>query len=130
MQKPKVIMTIYKEDQGYSATGEYNDYFMCTVGDSFEELQDMIVDCVNLTFEDLGFKFTIDEIKLEPDLKSFFKFYKVINLKLLSERVGIDREILSQYIKGLKKPTSLHKRKILKGIEKLGKELAEIEFLT
>jgi predicted RNase H-like HicB family nuclease len=74
MPKPKIVMTVYKESLGYYATVVYENRYMTTQGDTFEELQDMIVDCVNLTLEDLNFSYTIDEIKLEPDLKSFFKF--------------------------------------------------------
>jgi len=128
MKKPKVTMTIIKEDIGYGATGEVGDRFMATIGDTYEELKDMIFECVNFTFEDLGYTYTFDEINIELDLKSFLQFYKILDTKVLSKRVGIEQSILSQYLKGTKQPTLAHKRKIFKGVEKFGKELAEIEY--
>ena len=41
---------------------------MATCGDTWEELQDLIIEMVNLTFEDLGNTYTMNEIKLEYDL--------------------------------------------------------------
>src|SRR6187397_1528627 len=112
MKKPKVTMTIIKEDIGYGATGDVCDRFMVTIGDTYDELKDMILECVNLAFEDLGFIYTFDEINIELDLKSFLQFYKIVDPTVLSKRVGIEKPILSQYLKGTKKPTLAHKRKI------------------
>ena len=61
-------MTILKEDTGYSATGKVNDTLLATQGDTFDELKDMILDAVNLALEDLGFKYTIDEIHFKYEL--------------------------------------------------------------
>ena len=102
---------------------------MATCGDTWEELQDMIIEMVNLTFEDLGYTYTIDEIKLEYDLESFFTFYRVINAKALSERIGMNQSLLAQYIKGIKKPSKAQTRRILNGVRQIGKELTEVEFL-
>jgi len=127
--KPKIKLTIIKEDVGYGATGKWKDRFMATCGDTWEELQDMIIEMVNLTFEDLEYTYTMDEIKLEYDLESFFAFYKVINAKALSERIGMNQSLLAQYIKGIKKPSKAQTRRILEGVRQIGKELTEVEFL-
>jgi hypothetical protein len=129
MRKPKITMTIYKDDVGYSATGEIGERFMATMGETFEELKDMILECVNLAFEDLGFVYAIEEIKFQIDLKSFFEFYKVINAKALSQRIGMHQSLLAQYISGIKKPSPAQTKRILHGVQKLGRELADIEFL-
>lgn len=76
-------MTILKEDTGYSAIGKVNDAFIATQGDTFDELKDMILDAVNLAFEDVGSTYSIKEIHFKYDLESFFDFYKVINAKAL-----------------------------------------------
>ena len=47
--KPTITLKIIKEDIGYGATGQWEDRFMATCGDTWEELQSMIVDMVNLT---------------------------------------------------------------------------------
>lgn len=38
----------------------------------------------------------IKPIKYEYDLESFFKYYKIINVKALSERIGMNQSLLSQ----------------------------------
>ena len=127
--KPKIKLNIIKEDVGYGATGKWKDRFMATCGDTWEELRKMIVEMVNLTFEDLGYTYTIDEIQFEYDLESFFDFYKVINAKALSDRVGMNQSLLSQYIKGIKKPSTAQTKRILQGVQQIGRELAEVRFL-
>lgn len=123
-------MTIYKDDVGYSATGEVGERFMATMGESFEELKEMVLECINLAFDDVGFVYNIEEIKFQIDIKSFFEFYKVINAKALSQRIGMNQSLLAQYISGHKKPSPAQTKRILNGVQKLGRELAEIEFLT
>jgi predicted transcriptional regulator len=63
------------------------------------------------------------------DLPQFFSFYKVINAKALSERIGMNQSLLAQYIKGNKKPSTAQKKRILKGVHQVGKELASIKSL-
>jgi len=122
-------MTILKEDTGYSATGKVNDTLLATQGDTFDELKDMILDAVNLALEDLGFKYTIDEIHFKYDLESFFDFYKVINAKALSERIGMSQSLLAQYTNGIKKPSPSQTKRILKGVQQIGRELTDVRFL-
>ncbi len=129
MRKPKIVMTIMKEDIGYSAYAYIKPYSINTQGDSFEELQEMIIDVVNLTFEEEGFIYTIDEIQFKLDMASFFAFYKVINAKALSARIGMNQSLLAQYINGIKKPSPKQTRRIMEGVQALGRELADIEFL-
>lgn len=89
----------------------------------------MIIEAVNLSFEEEGFIYAIEEIKFELDLPQFFELYKVINAKALSERIGINQSLLAQYIKGNKKPSPTQTRRILKGVQQVGKELASIQFV-
>lgn len=129
MKKPKIKMTITKEDLGYSAHALVNDISINSQGDTFEELKEMILDAVNLSFEDDGFTYTIDEIGLTYDLESFFAFYRVINAKALSERIGMNQSLLAQYIKGIKKPSRAQTKRILNGVQKIGRELSEVNLL-
>lgn len=127
--KPKIELTIIKEDIGYGATGKWKDRFMATSAETWEELQAMMLDMVNLTFEDLGYTYTIEEIKLKYDLESFFNFYKVLNATALSKRIGMNQSLLAQYIKGIKKPSSAQTKRILQGVHQIGRELTEVRFL-
>ncbi len=122
-------MTIVKEDTGYSATGKVNDAFIATQGDTFDELKDMILDAVNLAFEDVGSTYSIKEIHFKYDLESFFDFYKVINAKALSERIGMSQSLLAQYTNGIKKPLPSQTKRILKGVQQIGRELTDVRFL-
>ncbi len=129
MKKPKINMTITKEDTGYSAHALVRNVSINTQGETFEELKEMIIEAVNLSFEEEGFIYAIEEIKFELDLPQFFELYKVINAKALSERIGINQSLLAQYIKGNKKPSPTQTRRILKGVQQVGKELASIQFV-
>jgi hypothetical protein len=102
---------------------------LATEGNTFEELKTNILEAVNLAFEDIGFVYNIEEIKFSYDLESFFDFYKVINAKALSERIGMNQSLLAQYIKGNKKPSVIQTRRILQGVHQIGKELSEVNFL-
>ncbi|WP_194778329.1 XRE family transcriptional regulator [Pararhodonellum marinum] len=129
MRKPKIKMLITKEDKGYSANVFIQNKFIATEGESFDELQENILEAVNLAFEDKGHKYSVDEVKFEYDLGSFFDFYKVINAKALSERIGMNQSLLAQYIKGIKKPSAAQTKRILQGVQQIGRELSEVRFL-
>ncbi len=124
----QIKVTIEKTDTGYSAGAE--KYPVYTAGDTMNETKSNILDALNLYFE---FKkqpaIALDDIKLVPDLASFFDFYKVINAKALSERIGMNQSLLAQYISGTKKPSSIQIQRILKGVHSIGKELTEMQFL-
>ena len=125
MEKPKITFKIIKEDLGYSAHSNVGNNFIGTQGDTFDELREMILDALNLSFEDEGFTYTIDEIGFEYDLESFFAFYSLIDTNALSKRTGMKQSILSQYIKGIKKPSPEQTKKILRGVQEISRELSE-----
>lgn len=130
MDKPKIKLTILKEDVGYTAVGQWKDRSLVTSGDNWEELKEMIIEMLDLVFEDLGFTYTIDEIQFEYDLESFFDFYKIINAKALSERIGMNQSLLAQYINGTKKPSQTQLNRIIKGVQQVGRELSEVGLLV
>ena len=123
----KIEMIVEKTRTGYSAYATKGMTF--TVGKDLEELKKNILEVVNLSLEDQGKTATMDDIKVTLDLPQFFSFYKVINAKALSERIGMNQSLLAQYIKGNKKPSLAQKKRILKGVHQVGKELAAIKSL-
>lgn len=129
MKKPKIKITVVKEDTGYSANSLVNGNFIATEAETFEELNTMVLEAINLAFEEKGFIYTIEEIQFEYDLESFFDFYKVINAKALSKRIGMNQSLLAQYIKGIKKPSVIQTKRILRGVQQIGRELTEVRFL-
>jgi len=123
----KIEMIVERTDTGYSAySAKYPVY---TVGSSLEELKANMLDALNLYFEEQGKVITENDLKISLDLPQFFQFYKVINAKALSERIGINQSLLAQYINGQKKPSATQTHRILKGVQQVGKELASIQFI-
>jgi hypothetical protein len=129
MKKPKIVMNILKEDVGYSAYANVDNRSIYSQGDNFNELMNNILDAVNLSFDDKGFNYKNDEIKMKYDLASFFEFYRILNAKALSQRIGMNQSLLAQYISGKKKPSLKQSQRILQGIQKVGRELSEVNFL-
>ncbi|MFO7933637.1 MAG: hypothetical protein R6U78_06110 [Bacteroidales bacterium] len=129
MKKPEICFRIVKESEGYSATANSGERFMATQAENFEELKKNIVESVNLAFDDEGFQYNMGDITLEYDLESFFDFYRVINVKALSQRIGMNQSLLAQYIRGIKKPSPSQTRRILNGVHQIGRELSEVRFL-
>ena len=122
----KIEMIVEKTKTGYSAYAE--KYPVYTVGNSLEELKGNMLEALNLHLEKQGKYVTETNLKITLDLPQFFLFYKVINAKALSERIGINQSLLAQYIKGIKKPSPTQTQRILKGVQQVGKELAAIRF--
>jgi hypothetical protein len=129
MKKPKLKVTILKENIGFSAHVVIKNNFIGTEADTFDLLVTNLLEAINLTFEEQGFVYQLSELKFTYDLQSFFEFYKVINAKALSERIGMNQSLLAQYIKGIKKPSDTQIRRILTGVQQIGRELTEINFI-
>ena len=129
MKKQAVEIKVMKEDKGYSATAMVDNNFVATESETFSELKTMMLEALNLAFEDKGIVYTINDLRFEYDIESFFNFYKVINAKALSERIGMNQSLLAQYIKGIKKPSPAQTRRILEGVQQIGRELSEVRFL-
>lgn len=123
----KIEMIVEKTKTGYSAYAE--KYAVYTVGSSLEELKENMLEALNLYFEKQGKAIVENNLKISLDLPQFFEFYKVINAKALSERIGINQSLLAQYIKGNKKPSPTQTQRILKGVQQVGQELAAIQFI-
>jgi len=129
MKKHKIKFTVTKEDTGYSANSMVKRNFIATEAQTFEELKANVLDALNFVFEEKGVIYSIEEIDFEYDLSSFFDFYKVINAKALSARIGMNQSLLAQYINGLKKPSASQTKRILQGVQQIGRELSEVNFL-
>ena len=123
----KVEVIVERTKTGYAAYAE--KYPVYTVAASLEELKENIVEAMNLLFEEKGKIISQDNLKISLDLPQFFEFYKVINAKALSERIGMNQSLLAQYVKGNKKPSTIQTKRILEGVQQVGKELAAISFL-
>jgi hypothetical protein len=124
----KITVTVEKTRTGFSAGAE--KYPVYTAGDSLDEIKTNVVDALNLFFTHNGKSgISPSQIKLNLDLPSFFEYYKVINASALAKKIGMHPSLLGQYIMGKKRPSTVQRERILKGVQEIGKELAEIEFV-
>lgn len=123
--RKKIKVIIEKTGSGFSAYAA--EYPVCTTGETMNELIDNINEAFTLCFEPE--KYDQSWLSLELDFKQFFQYYKVINSKALAEKIGMNPTLLSQYIRGHKKPSGKQSRKILYGINRIGQELAEMSLI-
>jgi DNA-binding transcriptional regulator YdaS (Cro superfamily) len=82
-----------------------------------------------LYFEEERPNLSHNDIQFEIDFQQFFRYYKVLNAKHLAEKIGMNPTLLSQYVKGHKKPSPKQTERILEGIHQVGKELSEINLI-
>ena len=124
----KIECIVERTNTGFSAYAA--KYPVYTVGGNLEEIKVNLLEALNLYFSDKGRQVEEKDIKINLDMPQFFEFYKEINVSAFSKRAGINQSLLSQYIKGIKKPSSDQAQRILKEVNKLGRELQEVGFLV
>ena len=126
--RKKIRLVVEKTYTGFYALSE--EYPVFTTGQSFTELLLHAVEAMNLYLFDRGSQINAENIEFEIDLKQFFQYYRVINSKYLAKRIGMNESLLSQYVKGRKKPSPNQTSKILSGIQEIGRELSNIHSFT
>lgn len=126
----KTVFVVEKTSTGYSAYAEDFDHVpVGTTGRDMATLKRNITDALNLYRDHKGLKPVSDkDIVILLDLQQFFEYYQEINAKSLSQRIGMNQTLLSQYINGIKKPSAKQVKKILEGVKALGRELTQLEF--
>jgi len=101
----KINLIVEKTSTGFSAYAE--KYPVYTTGETMTELKGNIVEALNLYNEEMNLpEVNEDQINIKLDLPQFFDYYKVINAKALSKRVGMNQSLLAQYVGGQKKTVS------------------------
>lgn len=120
---------VERTETGYSAYAKDDGINAITVGSTIKEIKLNALESLNLLFEHNGKKPVGPEnIIIQLDIPQFFEYYKVINAKAFSERVGINTQLLNQYIKGSKVPSEKQVAKIASGLREVGKELMELDY--
>ncbi|HOW25232.1 MAG TPA: helix-turn-helix transcriptional regulator [Bacteroidales bacterium] len=121
----EIRFIVEKTDTGLSAYS--SDYPVFSTGKTLNALRNNCMEALTLYFEDKPQADLADSIRFELDLRQFFQYYRVLNSRLLASRTGINPSLLSQYVRGHKKPSARQLEKIVRGIQEIGKELSEIE---
>lgn len=119
-----ITVTVEKTDTGFSALAE--QFSVYTTGKDIPELYSNLLEALNFALEDEGVEVRSSNLKLNLDLKEFFRYYKVLNANFLARRIGMNPTLLSQYVSGKKQPSPKQVDKIIHGIQKIGRELSEL----
>lgn len=123
----KINLIVEKTSTGFSAYAE--KFPVYTTGRSITNLKENILEALNLYNEEMNLpEVNESQIQITLDLPQFFEYYKVINAKALSSRVGMNQSLLAQYVGGQKKPSQKQTEKIISGIRELGRELIDLQF--
>ena len=126
--RKKIRIVVEKTDTGFS--GYCKEYPVYTTGQTFTELLSHAVEAMNLFLSERGVFVTSENIEFEIDIPQFFQYYRVINSKFLARRIGMNETLLSQYVRGIKKPSEAQTNRILAGIREIGQELSNLNFRT
>ncbi len=126
----KISFIVEKTATGFSAyAADFEKTPVGTTGKDMASLKRNILDALNLHRQHKGLKPAADkDVTVILDLQQFFEYYQEINAKSLSQRIGMNQTLLSQYINGIKKPSAKQINKILAGVRALGQELMQLEF--
>ena len=125
--KKKIDITVEVTSTGYSAYTE--DMSVYSTAKDIPELYANLIEALNLAYEEIGYEITSENLKLNLDLQQFFQYYKVLNANFLAKRIGMNPTLLSQYVRGKKQPSPKQSDRIIKGIQSIGRELSEIDFI-
>lgn len=127
----QIRFIVEKTGTGYAAYAkDFDNIPVGTTGQTMTELKGNILSAMNLLRSHIGSNpVTMEEISIKLDLQQFFEYYKVINARALSERLGMNPTLLSQYAGGKKKPSGKQVTRILQGVRELGRELNELELV-
>ncbi len=128
--KKKIRMIVEKTNTGFSAFASDDKLPVGTTGVTIAELQENMLEALNLFYEDQGYFLDKENIVIEIDLQQFFQYYRVLNAKHLAEKIGMNPTLLSQYVSGTKKPSLAQSQRIIVGIQNIGKELSELNFIN
>ena len=126
--KKKIEITVEKTDTGFSAY--VNDWGVFSTGANIPELASHLVEAINLFLEEDDVEpIQVSDLRLNLDLKQFFQYYKVLNARFLAQRIGMNPTLLSQYVRGVKRPSPKQTEKIIQGIQGIGRELSDLRFI-
>ncbi len=126
--KKKIEITVEKTDTGFSAYA--NDCGVFSTGANIPELVNHLVEAINLFLEEDDVEpILVSDLRLNLDLKQFFQYYKVLNARFLAQRIGMNPTLLSQYVRGVKRPSPKQTEKIIQGIQGIGRELSDLRFI-
>lgn len=124
----KVGIIIEKTRTGFSAFAI--DIPIYTTGKNIAELIGNANEATQLYYEEDKRASSKFIIQYQIDFKQFFQYYRVLNAKVIAEKIGMNPTLLSQYVQGKKKPSQLQTERIINAIHEIGVELSSINLIN
>jgi len=124
----KVGIVIEKTRSGFSAYAV--DLPIYTTGKNLAELIGNAYEATQLYYEDGKKASSRFIIQYQIDFKQFFQYYRVLNAKVIAEKIGMNPTLLSQYVQGKKKPSQQQTERIINAIHEIGVELSTINLIN
>lgn len=126
MKNIKII--VEKTSTGYSAYAE--KYPVFSTGSTVSELGKNVSEALDFYFEEMGEATRTSRSKLEFvfSIPSLFELYP-INVRQFANRIGMNYTLLSQYVRGRKRPSSKQAERIVEGLHAVGRELSEVDLI-
>ncbi len=122
------IFIVEKTNTGFSAYAKDENINAVTTGATITEIKRNALEALNLLFEYQGKKpVSENNIIVQLDITQVFSYFE-INAKAFSNRIGMNAQLLNQYINGTKEPSHKQVSKIAEGLRQFGKELVELEY--
>ncbi len=124
----KVGIIIEKTRTGFSAYAV--DIPIYTTGKNIAELIGNANEAAQLYYEEDKKASSKFIIQYQIDFKQFFQYYRVLNAKVIAEKIGMNPTLLSQYVQGKKKPSQMQTERIINAIHEIGVELSAINLIN
>jgi hypothetical protein len=122
----RITWQLEETKTGFSAYSE--KYPIYSTARDLESLMPQLNEAAALYFEVPEKEETQFRHTLHIDFRAFFIHYKILNARILAERIGMSSALLSQYIRGKKNPSVAQLQRIRKGMLQISRELAGVNF--
>ena len=122
----RITWQLEETKTGFSAYSE--KYPIYSTASDLESLMPQLNEAAALYFEVSEEEETHFRHTLHIDFRAFFIHYKILNARILAERIGMSSALLSQYIRGKKNPSVAQLQRIRKGMLQISRELAGVNF--
>ena len=122
----RITWQLEETKTGFSAYSE--KYPIHSTARDLESLMPKLNEAAALYFEIPEEEETQFRHTLHIDFRTFFIHYKILNARILAERIGMSSALLSQYIRGKKNPSVSQLQRIQKGMLQISRELAGVNF--
>ena len=122
----RITWQLEETKTGFSA---YSEKFpIYSTARDLESLMPQLNEAAALYFEVSSEEETQFRHTLHIDFQTFFIHYKILNARILAQRIGMSSALLSQYIRGKKNPSVSQLQRIRKGMLQISQELAGVNF--